>query len=274
MARRGEVLIGIVNDPRDLAIAREQHWYRIPVGSARKWIGKRWPPQWLAFYQTKVFGDEAYAVRYYARVRDIRKASRKELLPDEPPDGKKGRSYYQLLLSPLETLPRPIVSLRHRRIVFIPTTWRKFVTAEQINDLYDDSPLEDRLWDEFKQVRIDAERQAFIRVEDREYCLDFAIYCEGGNLDVETDGDSWHGRKERIPLDNLRDNDLETVGWNLLRFNGMQIREQMAEYCLPVIGKKINKLGGLKRAGRALPRQVELGKGETRQLDMFDDSDP
>ncbi|MEK7730166.1 MAG: hypothetical protein AAB354_17290 [candidate division KSB1 bacterium] len=46
---RGEVLIALMNQPRDLVIAQEQHWYRIPVDKAPK----RWPPKWLAFYQTK-----------------------------------------------------------------------------------------------------------------------------------------------------------------------------------------------------------------------------
>jgi hypothetical protein len=55
---------------------REQHWYRIPVSSAKKWLGGNWPPQWLAFYQTKFFGSEAFSINYYARVLDIREVFR------------------------------------------------------------------------------------------------------------------------------------------------------------------------------------------------------
>ncbi len=76
MSTRGEVLVAIMHNPLDLVIARDQHWYRIPVPSAEKLLKERWPPQWLAFYQTKIFGDEAYAVSYYARVLDIRKVFR------------------------------------------------------------------------------------------------------------------------------------------------------------------------------------------------------
>ncbi|MGB0389756.1 MAG: hypothetical protein ACPGWR_33465 [Ardenticatenaceae bacterium] len=36
MSIRGEVLVAIMNEPRDLAIAREQHWYRIPVRSVKR----------------------------------------------------------------------------------------------------------------------------------------------------------------------------------------------------------------------------------------------
>ena len=36
MSTRGEVLVAIINNRHDLAIARERRWYRIPVGSTRK----------------------------------------------------------------------------------------------------------------------------------------------------------------------------------------------------------------------------------------------
>jgi len=88
MSKRGEVLIAIINDKRDFAIVQSQNWYRIPISSAKKWLKGRWPPRWLAFYQTKVFGDEAYSVNYYAQVLDIQKMRRWQLFPNEPP-GKK-----------------------------------------------------------------------------------------------------------------------------------------------------------------------------------------
>ncbi len=190
MATRGEVLVAILNNLLDLAVARDQHWYRIPVSSAHKWLKNRWPPQWLAFYQTKVFGSEAFAVNYYARVLDVRQVYRWQLFPDQPHDEKGERRYYQLILTPLRQLPQPIISRRLRRIVFIPTTWEKFINAVEINDLYDESSLEDRLWAELKRLQISAERQEFVQVNGRNYALDFAIYCTSGNLDVETDGDA------------------------------------------------------------------------------------
>ncbi|MFN8441492.1 MAG: hypothetical protein U0175_12005 [Caldilineaceae bacterium] len=45
---------------------------------------ERWPPQWLALYQTKIFGDEAFSIRYFAQVQSIRKVYRWQLFPDEP----------------------------------------------------------------------------------------------------------------------------------------------------------------------------------------------
>ncbi len=263
--------MAILNNLLDFAVARDQHWYRIPVSSVEKWLKGRWPPQWPAFYQTKVFGSEAFAINYYARVLDVRQAYRWQLFPDQPHDEKAMRRYYQLILGPLQRLPRPVVSQRWRRIIFIPTTWQKFIDAAEINDLYDESPLEDRLWAELKVLQIGAERQELVQVKNRSYLLDFAIYCASGKLDVETDGDVWHTDPERVPLDNLRDNDLETAGWKLLRFNTRQINEQMKEYCLPTIVENIGKLGGLDE-GRLVPRQINLSApGGMYQLGLFDD---
>ena len=269
MENRGEALIAIMNELRDLAIAREEHWYRIPMASVHQFLKDRWPPELVAFYQTQVFGEEAHAVNYFARVKDIRSVTRKELFPDQAEDKKAERKYYKLLLSPLERLPQPILSRRLRRIVFIPTTHQKLAHAIEINDLYDESPLEDRLWAELKLHNLGAERQEFIQVKHQLYALDFAFYCNSGKLAVETDGDTWHSDRERIPLDNQRQNDLQTEGWKLLRFNTKQINEKIAEYCLPSIIENIEKLGGLETSQPAtLPNATE--SLDWHQLLLFD----
>ncbi|NJR64869.1 MAG: DUF559 domain-containing protein [Leptolyngbyaceae cyanobacterium CRU_2_3] len=143
-------------------------------------------------------------------------------------------------------MPQPIVSYRQRRINFIPTTLHKLATATEINDLYDDSPLEDQVWQACKSLQIDAERQARIKIKENTYFLDFAIYCVQGNINLETDGDRWHSDPKQIPLDNLRHNDLGTLGWRTLRFNTPQVQEQMGEYCIPTLVENIDRLGGLR----------------------------
>jgi very-short-patch-repair endonuclease len=225
--------VAIANTKRDLSIARAEHWYRIPMTSARKWLGTRWPPARLAFYQPKVFGAEAFSVNYYAQVREIRSARRLQLFPDEVRNEKSGRAYYQLLLGPLRKRLQPIVSRRARRIVFIPTTWRKFLDTAEINDLFDERPLEDALWTELKRHRIRAERQEFIRIGEQDYALDFAIYCARGQIDVETDGDTWHANPERTAEDNLRDNALEASGWNVLQFTSRHVKKDADRYLYP-----------------------------------------
>ena len=232
-----EVLVVVYRDRSAFKRDRRRHWYHIPVDSAAKWVRDRWPPQWLAFYDEKDF-----AIRYCARVLDVRRVDRGEILFDQP--HKVALPYYQLLLGDLQKRPSPIPSRRRRHITFIPTTCAKFNNAAEINDLFDDSPLEDQLWVELKRQRISAERQVFVRANDQYYALDFAIYCMLGELDVETDGDRWHANAERSKADNLRDNDLQTAGWRVLRFTTVQVREQMADYCLPLIVQNIRHLGG------------------------------
>lgn len=255
--RKGEVLVAIVPDARDFAILREQLWYRIPVASAQKWIGKAWPPAWLAFYQPKVFGSEAFAVNYLGRVVETRRVPRRQLFPDEPQDARSVLPYYQLFVDSVRSLPQPIPSRRRRRITFIPTTWQQLTTAQEINDLYRGSRLEESLWAELCRLRIPAEREEETQTKSGFYLLDFAIHCAGGGIDVETDGDKWHANPERAHKDNLRDNELEVAGWHVLRFTGHAIREQLADYCIAKIVKEINNCGGLD-VGRAAPRTVDL----------------
>jgi very-short-patch-repair endonuclease len=268
---RGEVLVAILNKQLDFAILREKHWYRIPVHSVEKWLKDRWPPRWLAFYQTKAFGEEAHAINYFTPVLDIQQVYRWQLFPDEPRDHEKSNwKYYQVFVQPIKRLPKPIFSRRLRRIIFIPTTWQKFITATEINDLYDESSLEDRLWGEFKRLQISAERQEYVMARGHDYALDFALYCVKSSLDVETDGDFWHANPEKAVGDNLRDNDLETAGWKVLRFSSCQIQEQLFDYCLPTIVDNINNLGGIEE-GKLLPKKINLDEGGIYQLSLFDD---
>ena len=139
-----------------------------------------------------------------------------------------------------------------------------------INDLYDDSPLEDRLWAAMKRHNIPAERQLFTTVKQKIYALDFAVFCDRANIDVETDGDSWHANPEKAGQDNVRDNGLEAVGWKVLRFNTRQIRKQTESYCIQNITETINNLGGVAE-GKLVPRQIDLDADGAYQKGLFDD---
>jgi len=257
MSKRGEVLVAIINKQLDYAILREKLWYRIPISSVEKWLKERWPPKWLAFYQTKAFGAEKHAINYFAEIIDIREVRRWQLFPNEPHDEKGSRRYYQMFVKSVQPLSKSIYSRRYRRIIFIPTTWEKFIKATEINDLYDESSLEDKLWAEFKQHNIPAERQEFVVARKNDYSLDFAVYCAKGNIDIETDGDFWHANPEKAEKDNLRDNDLKTQGWKVLRFSEKQIQEQAASYCVSTVAENINNLGGVDE-GKIIPRKINL----------------
>jgi very-short-patch-repair endonuclease len=245
MREKRDVLVAIVNNRRDLEIARREHWYRIPVRSAPKNIAEA---EWLAFYQTRAFGDERWAIRYYAPILGRTIVKRRDLLPEEPDHPRADRDYYKLELGELRPLPRPILSRRGRRLVFIPTTWEKFQRAEEINDLFHESPLEDALYAELKRRRIESERQFFVRIGSARYCLDFAIFCRRGHIDVECDGEAWHVSPQAWRRDWERNNALTSAGWAVLRFGSRELSGRM-EACVRVIRATIRARGGLLRAG-------------------------
>ncbi len=265
-ADRGEVLVALLKEKSDFFILQEQGWYRIPVASAPK----RWPPKCLAFYQPKAFENEAFRIQWYGPVADIQIVPRSELFPNEFESAKSNQLYYKLTFKRLELLERPILSLRPRRLVFIPTTWEKFRSAEQINDLFDDSPLEDALWQQLKRSLIQAERQWELIAEEQRYFLDFALFCTKAPIAVETDGDTWHADPNRRNKDYLRQNAIESRGWHVLRFNSNEIREHMEAYCIPEIQNAINSLGGLSDEG-LVPRIFYPKTGAT-QLSLFEDA--
>ena len=147
--RYATVLVAILNKQRDLDIAREQHWYRIPVKQAPK-RGVNAPI--LAFYQTREFGDQKWAIHYYAHTTAWETVTRLQLLPDEPDHPRASDLYYKVHLDELRPLPHPIVSRKWRRIAFIVTHWARLEEAQEINELLHGSIWEERLWRALRQL--------------------------------------------------------------------------------------------------------------------------
>lgn len=275
-AKKGEVLVAVLPKRLDLDILRNNLWYRVPIDQKARLIRDRWPPDYLAFYQTQVFGSEGWAINYYGRVVDISEVTRRELFPDEPLDDRSRQRYFRLRIDELRRLPKPIRSLRFRRVAFITTTLNKLMSASEINDLFDDSPLEDAMWTQFREHNIPAERQYRLEVADRTYFLDFAIDCSKGLLDIETDGDTYHANPKRAASDNLRHNDLQSEGWSVLRFSTSQIREQLVEYCVPKVIETINSKGGLHDAplSRLIPQPELDGSYQMGLFHAASNNDP
>jgi len=257
------VLVAIIKDRRDFEIARNEHWYRIP----RKTAPEKVKADFLAFYQPKVFGDEKWAINYYAETRRYDIIKRAELLPDEKYHKRANDDYYKIEIDELQRLEKPIISRKLRRVTFIPTTYEKFTKAEEINDLFNESPLEDKLWYAFKEEQIEAERQEEVRDRRGNYRLDFAIYCRDGKIDVECNGDKWHAKRETIPKDNARNNFLTSRGWSVLRFSSREINGHLTN-CLDKIKKTINQYGGISSPSGAR-RLYELDDSDNPQLELF-----
>ena len=152
------VLVAILNKQQDLAIARDQHWYRIPA----KHLPKRGlDAPILAFYQTKEFGDQKWSINYYAHTTAWELVPRIQLLPHEPHHPRANELYYKVHLGELRLLPHPIVSHKWRRITFIVTHWGRLQEAQEVNQLLHGSIWEECLWRALRKLGRLAEEDDF-----------------------------------------------------------------------------------------------------------------
>jgi len=193
------VLVAVMNNRRDFEIAREESWYRIPACHA--------PPSTteaaiVAFYFTKAFGSEAWAIHWYAPVLGHELARRRDLLPGELDHSRAEEPYYKLQIGPLERLDPPIPSLRWRRITFIESSWDRFVAAREINDLY--ASGEDGLFVILKEEGFLPERELELREGGVSYRAQLAIPCREGTVAICLDD-------RPAPPAVLRQPNLETV---------------------------------------------------------------
>lgn len=265
--RNKKLLVALLPKRSALNILKNEGWYHIPLATAPK----RWPPKALAFYQGKSFGKaEGYKIRHYGEVERIDIVPRKELFPNDKKKADKAENlYYRVQLKDLQTRDNPIVSYRPRRLVFIPSTMEKFEKAEQINDLFDESPLEDLLWKGLKALGVLAERQWKISIQEQSYYLDFAVFCNKGKLAIETDGYKFHHEsKEQIDYDTWRQNEIELDDWNFLHYTSKQVKDNWIPY-LSQIERKIGQLGGVES-----PELFERKVGEEQGKYIVDGEEP
>ncbi len=239
------VLVAVMNAPRDFEIARDDSWYRIPLKRAPRRVGA----DYLAFYQTKAFDDEKWAVNYYAPTRRYHLVTRAQLLPEEVDHPRAAEPYYKVEIGPLQRLPRPVPSKRLRRITFIPTTLERLLGAEEINDLWDRGSREDRLWEAFKREGIEAERQyevegTVLRPDSEQFVVDFAVFCQEGQVAVMCEGQPAAESPRVIRERQVSDYDLTALGWTVLHFDEQQLSRDVPG-CLAVVREAVSRCGGL-----------------------------
>lgn len=176
------VLVGIMPDPDDFCIARDEGWYRIP---------KRHAPACttdaavLAFYFTAAFKEQKWAIHWYAEIRGHELVLRRDLRPGQPDHPRADDPYYKLQIGPLIQRVPSIPSLRWRRITFIETTWDRFNAADEVNDLYVSGA--DGLYVTLKESGFFPEKTFVLREDGQEYTVDLAIPCKQGVVTVVLD---------------------------------------------------------------------------------------
>ncbi len=217
MHSEDRVLVAIMNNRRDFERVRDQGWYRVPVKHA--------PPSttdsdYLAFYFTRAFGEERWAVHWYAPVRGHELLSRRDLLPDEPDHPRAGRTYYKLQIGPLERLDPPIISLRWRRVTFIETTWDRFQVAQEINELY--ALGANGLFVTLKEMGIAPEREVPLREAGVEYVVDMTIPCRDGTLAIALGERPAPGDALRLGATERSQDDVKQIVKAVERLGGVQ----------------------------------------------------
>ena len=125
------VLVAYVPRPADFVRIQQQGWYRIPQKQAPKGLYA----EYIAFYFGRHFGDQKWAIRFYAPNKGHELVRRIDLIPEEPMHRRADELYYKVQLGTLVKRDRPIVSLHWRRVLFVHTTWDRFQDASEINDL-------------------------------------------------------------------------------------------------------------------------------------------
>jgi hypothetical protein len=220
------VLVAVLNNKRDLEIARVLGWYRIPLARAPKTVNV----DYLAFYQTAKFGEEKWAIHYVAPVRGHELSTRAELLRTEPDHPRAAEEYYKIQIGPLEALPTPIPSRKWRRLTFLYTTGERLMAATEINDLIVQSHERELLWKALRERGLRAERQYEMRKGGE---IDLVLLCALGNLGI-TLGDSG---AEQPKLKERR-------GWRYLTFPDVAVKSEVTNV-VQTIEEEVERLGGL-----------------------------
>ena len=166
------ILVVIMNNQEDWRRVQEEGWYRIPAKSA--------PPEaphfdYLAFYFTRAFGEDKWAIHYFAPVAGHELLTRRDLIPTEPDHKRAGEWYYKFELGPPQHKLPPIISENWRRITFIVTTGDRFEAAEEINDLFEQKSPAGRLYVTLKENGFHPERDWPLREGSHTYQIDLAL---------------------------------------------------------------------------------------------------
>jgi very-short-patch-repair endonuclease len=233
----------LLNNPNDFGIAQDNCWYRIPLKNAPAII-KESTARLIAFYHTKEFLKDKFTIQWFAEIKKISIVKREKLFPRELINSKTGQEYYKVEFHPLRKLIIPIVSLRPRRILFIPTTEEKFFGSKEINFLFNGSTLENKFWNAMMLKNIYPERQYFVTVSDKNFFLDFALFCKSRNIDIEIDGDHYHMNENSVRNDKQRNNLLESKGWSVLRFTNKDLDESL-DSSINIVLETANRYGGI-----------------------------
>ncbi len=148
-------LVVVVTNQLDWQRVVEEGWYRIPLQHAPEVVAA----EYLAFYFTRRFNNDAWHVAYYAPVLRYNLLLRRDILPDEATHPRADQWYYRVALATPQRLIRPVPSRHLRRVTFIPTTLEQLFNADDIADLWKTDDEAAMLWTYFPDAALKATRR-------------------------------------------------------------------------------------------------------------------
>lgn len=179
------VLVGVIQTKRDLAFARDEHWYRIPQAQMPRGV----TTEYLAFFLSgKVFGGQSKAIQYYAPMRGLELVYRKDLLPDAN-HPRANNVYYRVALGDLVAKTPPVTNPTRRPISFIYTTWDRFYQAQTVADLYStDDFFVDRIYYALRDHGVNPVRVWAAERRSDPFAPGLKILCENGASVIASTG--------------------------------------------------------------------------------------
>ncbi len=182
MLPEDRVLVGVINRKRDLKIALEQCWYRIPQDKMPQGVFA----EYIAFFLSRAFKERNGAIHYYAPRTGVELAYRRDLLPEEAGHPRADKVYYKVQLDEVRLKQPPIRNTTRRSISFIYTTWDRFLAAKTIADLYSNADyFVDRLYHALRQNGVKSQR--FWQAEKQVGGAQLRILCQKGVLQATTE---------------------------------------------------------------------------------------
>jgi len=188
------VLVAVINNETDLARAREEQWYRIPVKRAPRQIAA----EYLAFYQTGKFGANGKRINYFAPILRYHLLTRAELLPDQPDHPRASDQYFRLELGELQALETPIPNKRKPRLTFLYTTLERLFHAKDVGDLWLRGAARQKLYAAIRERGLSVECWYPVDMGDRPEA-DLALFGPHGRIGIYIDEPAWDNLDEPKP---------------------------------------------------------------------------
>ncbi|MFH1074481.1 MAG: DUF559 domain-containing protein [Candidatus Firestonebacteria bacterium] len=235
------VLISVLKSPGDLKILLKNKWYRIPF---KKALRKKF--DFIAFYQPAFFGANGGQIRYYAKLKEVSRIRRIDLLPEEIRNKNAKNIYLKYSFRKINRLKPAIKNKNGLRVSFGFTDLLKLKEAEEITDLYNVAPIEKLMKKALNRKGIACKAEYPVRIgNNHRYRLDFAVFCKKSPLNIECDSLKWHSQKSQVFKDKLRDKRLKKIGWSILRLKEREITGKINTSMEKVL-RRVKTLGGIK----------------------------